>query len=121
MKNKKNELSIKSKLLFNNLDMHYRNAIDLNIDIEKRKRSVDNIFSVYRMTLKPFIVDEPEEYISKVNRAIDDKQEERHRMICERTTVETLVLYISPILEHLKDMIKTCKMNLDTLNALWKI
>ena len=87
MKNKKNELSIKSKLLFNNLDMHYRNAIDLNIDIEKRKRSVDNIFSVYRMTLKPFIVDEPEEYISKVNRAIDDKQEEIHRMICERTTV----------------------------------
>ena len=40
----KNELSIKSKLLFNNLDMHMRVILDLQQKDEKRIKSLNTIF-----------------------------------------------------------------------------
>lgn len=121
MKNNKAELSIKSKLLFNNLDMHYKNILNLNLSDAKRIKSIDTVFSTYRLTVKPFIEDESKEYQEKAYAAITKEYEELKRMIYEKVTVETLMISFSPIIEHLKDMVTRCKMNMDTFNSLWKI
>lgn len=121
MKNNKAELSIKSKLLFNNLDMHYKNILNLNLSDAKRIKSIDTVFSTYRLTVKPFIEDESKEYQEKAYAAITKEYEELKCMIYEKVTVETLMISFSPIIEHLKDMVTRCKMNMDTFNSLWKI
>lgn len=121
MKNNKAELSIKSKLLFNNLDMHYKNILNLDLSDAKRIKSIDTIFSTYRLTVKPFIEDESKEYQEKAYAVITKEYEELKRMIYEKVTVETLMISFSPIIEHLKDMVTRCKMNMDTFNSLWKI
>lgn len=121
MKNNKTELSIKSKLLFNSLDMHYKIILNLDLLDTKRIKSIDTIFSTYRLTIKPFIDDESKEYQDKVYDAITREYEELKRMVFERVTVETLVFHLSPVLEHLKDAVKTCKINMDKFNCLWKI
>ena len=117
----KSELSIKSKLLFNNLDMHMRVFLDLTQKDEKRIKSLNTFFQTYEMTLRPFVEDEAKEYQEKVWTKIDEKHKEIEDMIVSKITVETLNMIVSPILADLKNMVSTCKTNLDTVNALWKI
>ena len=52
------KLSIKSKLLFNNLDMLTKVVSDLTQSADKRQKSIDKILSTYRMTVRPFVEDE---------------------------------------------------------------
>lgn len=118
--NTNRELSIKSKLLFNNLDMHLKIILDLNKKVEKRIKSLDVIFQIYRMTLNPFIKTESDEYQKQININIDSKYNKIIEMINNFTTVETLNFYLSPIVNHLKDMISTCKVKLDYLEKIWK-
>ena len=117
----KNELSIKSKLLFNNLDMHYNIILNLQNKDTKRMKSLDTIFQTYQMTLMPFIEDESKEYQEKVKEKIQSKKEHIQGMIEGKVTVETLMIAVSPILDHLKSMVSTCKTNLETVNKLWNI
>lgn len=120
-KNNKNELSIKSKLLFNNLDMCNRVILDLSQKDEKRIKCLRTLMDTYRMTVKPFIDDESKEYQDKVYEAIKNRTECVEDMISSKVTVETLNIKISPVLEHLKSMVSTCKTNLDTINSLFNI
>jgi hypothetical protein len=120
-KNNKNELSIKSKLLFNLLDSQNKVVLDLTQKDEKRVKSLNTIFDTYRMTLKPFIKDESKEYQEKVYAAVNDRRDSVEAMIKDKITVETLNMKIAPIMEHLKAMVSTCKTNLDTVNSILNI
>ena len=120
-KNNKNELSIKSKLLFNHLDSQNKVVLDLTQKDEKRVKSLNTIFDTYRMTLKPFIEDESKEYQEKVYAAVNDRRDSVEAMIKDKITVETLNMKIAPIMEHLKTMVSTCKTNLDTVNSILNI
>jgi hypothetical protein len=120
-KNNKNELSIKSKLLFNLLDSQNKVVLDLTQKDEKRVKSLNTIFDTYRMTLKPFIEDESKEYQEKVYAAVNDRRDSVEAMIKDKITVETLNMKIAPIMEHLKAMVSTCKTNLDTVNSILNI
>lgn len=117
----KNELSIKSKLLFNNLDMHMKVILDLQQKDEKRIKSLNTIFDTYVMTLRPFIEDEAQEYQDKIKASIDAKRQSVEDMITSKITVETLNMVVSPVLADLKGMVSTCKTNMDTVNHLWNI
>lgn len=115
------ELSIKSKLLFNNLDMNYNIVLDLNLNENKRKKALDKIFSVYLMTIKPFIIDENKDYQDIVYTKIAEKHKKIENAIETKMTVEGVVLYLSPILNDLKGMISTCKTTIPKINKLWGI
>lgn len=118
---KKSKLSIKSKLLFNNLDMQYKIILDYEQKLEKRLRGLQGIFSVYRITVEPFIRDESISYRDKVFSALTKKQEKLKEMISSSLSKETITLELDPIIDHLKDMISTCKINLGTLNSLLEV
>lgn len=120
-KNNKNELSIKSKLLFNHLDSQNKVVLDLTQKDEKRVKSLNTIFDTYRMTLKPFIEDESKEYQDKVYGAVNARRDSIEDMIKNHITVETLNMKISPVMEHLKTMVSTCKTSLDTVNSILNI
>ena len=115
------ELSIKSKLLFNNLDMHFKVVTDLNQKVEKRTKSLNTIFQTYTMTVRPFVQDENKEYVDKVMSKIEEKRVEVVSMIENMTTVEALIFAVSPVMDDMKKMISTCKTSLDDINKLWKI
>jgi len=117
----KKELSVKSKLLFNNLDMHYNVILNLDNKDSKRIKSLETIFQTYQMTLRPFIEDESKEYQDKINTKIQDKKEYITGMIESKVTVETLVMMVSPILNDLKSMVSTCKTSMESVNKLWGI
>lgn len=118
---KNNELSVKSKLLFNGLDMNYKIVLDLNANDEKRIKNIDSIFSTYCLTLNPFIKDEKKEYQDRVYNSINNRKEELHRMVYEKATVEGYIFLLSPVLEHLKDMVSTCKVKIEKINELWNV
>lgn len=120
-KDTKKELSIKSKLLFNNLDMHFKVVTDLNQKVEKRTKSLNTIFQTYTMTVRPFVQDENKEYVDKVMSKIEEKRVEVVSMIENMTTVEALIFAVSPVMDDMKKMISTCKTSLDDINKLWKI
>ena len=120
-KDTKKELSIKSKLLFNNLDMHFKVVTDLNQKVEKRTKSLNTIFQTYTMTVRPFVQDENKEYVDKVMSKIEEKRVEVGSMIENMTTVEALIFAVSPVMDDMKKMISTCKTSLDDINKLWKI
>ena len=115
------ELSIKSKLLFNNLDMNYKIVLDLSANDTKRKKALDKIFSTYLMTIKPFINDESKDYQNTVYSNINERYRKIEESIDLQTTVEGLIIYLSPILNDLKDMISTCKTTIPKINKLWGI
>ncbi len=120
-KNNKNELAIKSRLLFNKLDMHNKIILDLDQKADKRIKSLNVIFQTYFMTLKPFIEDESKDYQANVNQSIESRRQEIESFINANMTVEGLIMVISPILDDLKSMIQTCKTDLDKVNKLWKV
>ena len=120
-KDTKKELSIKSKLLFNNLDMHFKVVTDLNQKVEKRTKSLNTIFQTYTMTVRPFVQDENKEYVDKVMSKIEEKRVEVVSMIENMTTVEALIFAVSPVMDDMKKMISTCKTSLDDINKIWKI
>lgn len=115
------KLSIKSKLLFNNLDMLSKVVSDLNQSVDKRQKSIDKILSTYRMTVRPFVEDESSEYQDKLYEAINSYQNELNVMVVEGTTSEAFLIKLNPVLTQLKGMVSTCKVKMDDLNALWKI
>ena len=120
-KNNKHELSIKSKLLFNSLDTQNKVVLDLTQKDEKRIKALNTIFQTYQMTLKPFIEDESQEYQEKVYTAVSDRRAMVEDMIKNQITVETLNMKMSPIMNHLKAMVSTCKTTLDTVNSILNI
>ena len=105
------KLSIKSKLLFNNLDMLSKVVSDLNQSVDKRQKSIDKILSTYRMTVRPFVEDESSEYQDKLYEAINSYQNELNVMVVEGTTSEAFLIKLENFCERL----------MDDLNALWKI
>lgn len=115
------KLSIKSKLLFNNLDMLSKVVTDLNQSSDKRQKSIDKILSTYRMTIRPFVEDESSEYQDKLFDAINSYQNELNVMVVENTTAEAFLIKLNPVLTQMKGMISTCKVKMDDVNALWKI
>lgn len=115
------KLSIKSKLLFNNLDMLSKVVSDLNQSVDKRQKSIDKILSTYRMTVRPFVEDESSEYQDKLYEAINSYQNELNVMVVEGTTSEAFLIKLNPVLTQLKGMVSTCKVKMDDVNALWKI
>ena len=115
------KLSIKSKLLFNNLDMLSKVVSDLNQSVDKRQKSIDKILSTYKMTVRPFVEDESSEYQDKLYEAINSYQNELNVMVVEGTTSEAFLIKLNPVLTQLKGMVSTCKVKMDDLNALWKI
>lgn len=115
------KLSIKSKLLFNNLDMLSKVVTDLNQSVDKRQKSIDKILSTYRMTVRPFVEDESSEYQDKLFEAINSFQNELNVMVVENSTVEAFLIKLNPILTQMKGMISTCKVKMDEINALWRI
>lgn len=115
------KLSIKSKLLFNNLDMLSKVVTDLNQSVDKRQKSIDKILSTYRMTVRPFVEDESSEYQDKLFEAINSFQNELNVMIVENSTVEAFLIKLNPVLTQMKGMISTCKVKMDEINALWRI
>lgn len=115
------KLSIKSKLLFNNLDMLSKVVTDLNQSVDKRQKSIDKILSTYRMTVRPFVEDESSEYQDKLFEAINSFQNELNVMVVENTTVEAFLIKLNPVLTQMKGMISTCKVKMDEINALWRI
>ena len=115
------KLSIKSKLLFNNLDMLSKVVTDLNQSVDKRQKSIDKILSTYRMTVRPFVEDESSEYQDKLFEAINSFQNELNVMVVENSTVEAFLIKLNPVLTQMKGMISTCKVKMDELNALWRI
>ena len=118
---KNNELSIKSRLLFNKLDTCQKVVINLDEKVDKRKKQLDNIFSIYKMTVNPFVTDETLDYQDKLFKSISDRQEKINGLIDDSKTVEILLFEINPIMEHLKEMVSTCKTNMDKINTLWDI
>lgn len=118
---KNNELSIKSKLLFNKLDTCVKVVTNKDEKIEKRKKQLDNIFSIYKMTVNPFVTDESIDYQDTLFKSISDRQEKINTLIEEAKTVDVLLFEINPIIEHLKEMISTCKTNMDKINTLWDV
>ena len=120
-KNNKHELSIKSKLLFNSLDTQNKVVLDLTQKDVKRIKALNTIFQTYQMTLKPFIEDESQEYQEKVYTAVSDRRAMVEDMIKNQITVETLNMKMSPIMDHLKAMVSTCKTTLDTVNSILNI
>lgn len=115
------KLSIKSKLLFNNLDMLTKVVSDLTQSADKRQKSIDKILSTYRMTVRPFVEDESSEYQDKLYEAINSYQNELNVMVVENVTSEAFLIKLNPILTQLKGMVSTCKVKMDEVNALWKI
>lgn len=115
------KLSIKSKLLFNNLDMLSKVVTDLNQSVDKRQKSIDKILSTYRMTVRPFVEDESSEYQDKLFEAINSFQNELNVMVVENSTVEAFLIKLNPVLTQMKGMISTCKVKMDEINALWGI
>jgi hypothetical protein len=115
------KLSIKSKLLFNNLDMLSKVVTDLNQSVDKRQKSIDKILSTYRMTVRPFVEDESSEYQDKLFEAINSFQNELNVMVVENSTVEAFLIKLNPVLTQMKGMISTCKVKMDEINALWRI
>jgi hypothetical protein len=120
-KNVKKELSIKSMMLFKSLEMCQRIILDLGQKDEKRIKSLKTIMDTYRMTVKPFIDDEPKEYQDKVYTAIKDKTEYIEGMITSKVTVETLNMMVEPIMSQLKSAVATCKIDLDKVNTILNI
>lgn len=115
------KLSIKSKLLFNNLDMLTKVVSDLTQSADKRQKSIDKILSTYRMTVRPFVEDESSEYQDKLYEAINSYQNELNVMVVENVTSEAFLIKLNPVLTQLKGMVSTCKVKMDEVNALWKI
>ena len=115
------KLSIKSKLLFNNLDMLTKVVSDLTQSVDKRQKSIDKILSTYRMTVRPFVEDESSEYQDKLYEAINSYQNELNVMVVENVTSEAFLIKLNPVLTQLKSMVSTCKVKMDEVNALWKI
>lgn len=120
-KNVKNELSVKSMLLFKGLDTNLRVVLDLSQKDEKRIKSLKTIMDTYRMTVKPFIDDEPKEYQDKVYEAIKNRTEYIEGMITSKVTVETLNMKIEPIMRQLKTTISTCRIDLEVVNSILNI
>lgn len=118
---KNNELSIKSRLLFNKLDTCLKVVTNLEEKVEKRKKQLDNIFSIYKMTVNPFVTDETIEYQDTLFAAISKRQEKINILIEDSKTVEVILFEVNPIMEHLKEMISTCKTNMDKINTLWGV
>lgn len=114
-------MSIKSKLLFNGLDTNYKVVLNIENKDEKRIKAIDSIFSVYNMTIEPFLKDEKKEYVDSVYESINNRKEELHRMVYEKATIEGYVFLLSPVLEHLKDMVSTCKVKMEKINELWNV
>ena len=120
-KNVKKELSIKSLVLFKSLETCQRVVLDMSQKDEKRIKSLRTIMDTYRMTVKPFIDDEPKDYQDKVYQAIKNRTEYIEGMITSKVTVETLNMKVSPIMDQLKSAISTCKMDLLNVNSLLNI
>lgn len=120
-KGKNHELEVQSKLLFNKLDTNYKVCLNLEEKVEKRIKCLDTIFSTYRMTLNPFITDESKEYQNKVSEMIAGRQMKVEELIENNSTVDAIMFEVSPILEDLKKMVSTCKVNMDRINTLWGI
>ena len=120
-KNVKNELSVKSMLLFKGLDTNLRVVLDLSQKDEKRIKSLKTIMDTYRMIVKPFIDDEPKEYQDKVYEAIKNRTEYIEGMITSKVTVETLNMKIEPIMRQLKTTISTCRIDLEVVNSILNI
>ena len=108
-KDTKKELSIKSKLLFNNLDMHFKVVTDLSQKVEKRTKSLNTIFQTYTMTVRPFIQDESKDYVDNVMAKIEEKRVDAISMIEDMTTVEALIFAVSPVMDDMKKMISAFK------------
>ena len=117
---KNKELTIKSRLLFNSLDMNYKLMLTTSQNIQKRKKALDVILSTYRMTITPFIKDEEKDYQDKIYNAISRKYDVVSKHI-EDNDVKDIEKEMSPVLEDLKNMVRTCKTNLDNVNRLWYI
>jgi len=120
-KGKNHELEVQSKLLFNKLETNYKVCLDMNEKVEKRKKCLGTIFSTYRMTLNPFIADESKDYQNEISEAITGRQMKVEELIENNSTVEAIMFEVSPILDDLKNMVSTCKTNMDKVNTLWGV
>ena len=118
---KNNELSIKSKLLFNKIDNCVKVVTNKDEKVDKRKKQLDNIFSIYKMTVNPFVSDESIDYQDTLFNNIKAREDKLVEVIDSDSTVEVLLFEINPIVEHLKEMVSTCKTNMDKINALWGV
>lgn len=118
---KNNELSIKSKLLFNKIDTCVKVVTNKEEKVDKRKKQLDNIFSIYKMTVNPFVSDESIDYQDTLFNNIKAREDKLVEVIDSDSTVEVLLFEINPIVEHLKEMVSTCKTNMDKINALWGV
>jgi hypothetical protein len=118
---KNNELSIKSKLLFNKIDTCVKVVTNKDEKADKRKKQLDNIFSIYKMTVNPFVSDESIDYQDTLFNNIKAREDKLVEVIDSDSTVEVLLFEINPIVEHLKEMVSTCKTNMDKINALWGV
>lgn len=118
---KNNELSIKSKLLFNKIDTCVKVVTNKDEKVDKRKKQLDNIFSIYKMTVNPFVSDESIDYQDTLFNNIKAREDKLVEVIDSDSTVEVLLFEINPIVEHLKEMVSTCKTNMDKINALWGV
>ena len=61
--NAKKDLSIKSMLLFNKIDMEVKNLYNLSLDVKKRAKALDHIIDTYRLVLNPFLKDEDKDFM----------------------------------------------------------
>lgn len=120
-KNARKELNIKSKLLFNSLESHKKIVLDLSQPVEKRIKAYNKLYETYMITLNPFISDESKEFQEKMRNGIKSESDKVIEYIKDGLTVEGLNIFITPMIDSIKNMVSTCKVDLLDVKRMWRI
>lgn len=116
--NVKKDLSIKSLLLFNRIDMEVKNIYNLNLDVNKRVKALDHIIDTYRLVLQPFLRDETKEFQEEYLGLLSNKRNRIIECIESNLTVEGLNMIVSPLIENLKQIVTSCKIDFNVVKKL---
>lgn len=109
--NAKKDLSIKSMLLFNKIDMEVKNLYNLSLDVKKRAKALDHIIDTYRLVLNPFLKDEDKDFQNKYFTMLTEKRNKIYECVESKLTVEGLNVLVSPLVGHLKQTVTSCKID----------
>lgn len=120
-KNKRKELGIQSLLMFNKLDSQAKIVKNVSDSVDKRKKAVHTIFETYRLVLSPFFdITEDKKYVGELKKKILEREESLNQLVSKEGTGLLINAELTPILEHLKKTVKTCKLNHDELKEVIK-
>ena len=107
--------------MFKKIDSNVKTILNEKADELKRIDSVRVVFDTYRLVLSPFFdLLEDKKYVSSLKSKIAEREDEIRRLVKEHADMDNISEFLYPIVEHMKKVVRTCKLSHDELKEIIK-